>query len=210
MPDELDLSHTLYRAAGSFVKINFTKSHRKSPTHLWSSPLAADCHVWWWNAGLNPKMIWLLRRISQPIANCSVRFDALSAFAPSCLHRISFPHVCILLGSLPTAFPVTIISILPPYLTLPICAFLWNKVWLHFSFIQIYLSSPMYCTAPLSVNLSSMHFTHSRLARSHLKTPQHWGVFFLVGESSEESSSRGSKNPFREFSCHNKSSAILK
>lgn len=41
----------------------------------------------------------------------------------------------------------------------------------------------------------------------HLNTGE---FFFLVGESSEESSSRGSKNPFREFSCHNNSSAILK
>lgn len=39
------------------------------------------------------------------------------------------------------------------YLSLSICPFLWNKIWIHYSFIQTYLSSPCAAPCPLSAKL---------------------------------------------------------
>lgn len=39
------------------------------------------------------------------------------------------------------------------YLPLSICPFLWNKTWIHYSFIQTYLSSPRAALCPLSAKL---------------------------------------------------------
>lgn len=63
--------------------------------------------------------------------------------------------------------------------------------------------------APYLQSFFSLCFGYSRLIQPHLKTPQHWGVFFS-GASTDKSGSWGSKNPFRGFSCHNNSSASLK
>lgn len=131
-------------------------------------------------------------------------------FIPFPLHA-SFPPSLFSLH-LPLSIPPSLAPLLhhyhlhlTHYLPLSICPFLWNKTWIHYSFIQTYLSSPRaYLQTCFLLCLS-----YSRLVRSLLKTPQHWGVFFS-GASTDKSGSWGSKNPFRGFSCHNNSSASLK
>lgn len=72
------------------------------------------------------------------------------------VHSIPFPSMLPLLSlslSLaPLLFSVIIISI-SLYLPLSICPFLWNKTWIHYSFIQTYLSSPHAALCPLSARV---------------------------------------------------------
>lgn len=77
------------------------------------------------------------------------------------------------------------------------------------SFKRIYHHCVLHCARYLQ-SFFLLCFSYSPLVWSHLKTPQHWGECILAVPALTRVVRRGSKNPFRGFSCHNNSSACLK
>lgn len=123
------------------------------------------------------------------ISNCPLVFDSFPLHASSPLLSAHHHHLH-----------------LTPYLPLSICPFVWNKAWIHYSFVQTYLSSPCPLSAKLFFLIVLRLFT-TRTA-SDWKHHNTGECFFFSG--TDKNGSRGSKNPFRGFSCHNNSSASLK
>lgn len=94
---------------------------------------------------------FILPSLSLSLYWVSISFSPSSSGSPSLLHHYQL-H-------------------LTRYLPLSICPFLWNKTWIHYSFIQTYLSSPRAALCTLICKASFFIFYYCALVIHHSYGP---------------------------------------